>query len=402
MSKCLICNHQLQEFLDLGTQPCANAFVSKEKCTNEQYTYHLRLGLCPNCSNVQTMDRPEKEQMFNKEYAYYSSTNEPMVKHFKETSDLFKNRFLKKDSLIVEIGSNDGVFLKNFEDYKHLGIEPSENVAQRAMERGLKVWSKFFNDDTAQEISTSLGKADLIFAANVFGHVEEINSIVSGIKNNLKESGVFAFEIYYLPSMVKNKSFDLIYDEHIFFYTLKSLNYLFNSHGLELFDCEIISVHGDSIRGYVGHKGCHPKTKQLQDLVQKERELKLDTITPLRYFADSIAKKRDDILNLVESLKLSGKMIAGYGATAKSTTLLNYCNLNNESISFIVDNTPFKQGKLSPLTNIPIIPEEEFNTKQPDYTILFAWNYAKEIMTKQQDYNGKWILIHPQVEVIND
>ena len=403
MGQCLVCNHTLQPFLDLGTQPSANKLLKASELDQPEFTYQLKVGFCEKCFNVQTLDRPAKEQMFQENYAYYSSTSLPMVEHFKNTASILKDRFNDEDFFIVEVGSNDGVFLQNFKDGPHLGIEPSGNVAKVAKEKGIECWNDFFHKETAQNIINEQGKANIIFAANVFGHVEALNSIVEGIKLLLKERGVFSFEIYYLPEMIKRNSFDLIYDEHLFFYTLSSLQNLFAKQDLELFDVDMIPVHGGSIRGYVSHTGAYPKSNKFREALQQEEENGFGTLKPLQEFSHNVSKVKEDLLSLLTELKTQGKKIAGYGATAKSTTVLNYCDIDKDAVDFIVDNTPFKQGKYTPGKHIPIIPEEEFLKNPPDYTILFAWNYADTIMAKQKAYNengGKWILIHPEVQVL--
>ena len=246
----------------------------------------------------------------------------------------------------------------------------------------------------------SFGKADFVFIANVIGHVEELTIILQGVKACLSDKGQFVFEIYYLPEMLKRGTFDLIYDEHIFYYTLLNFNITLNRYGLELFDVEFIPVHGGSIRGYVSHLDAYEKSETLLKRIEEERSKSLDTIAPLNKFAVKVAKIKDDLSSLVVGLKQQGHKIAGYGATAKSTTLLNYCDLTNNEIDYVVDSTPFKQGKYTPGSHIPILPEDEFTNNPPDYTILFAWNYQDAIMKKQEGYSGKWIFIHPEVKAI--
>lgn len=404
MSDCLICGHSLKASLDLGLQPRANALLTKVENISEEYKFRLVVGFCENCKNTQTLKRPQKEEMFQENYAYFSSANTPMIEHFQKTASHLKDRFnISSNSFVIEIGSNDGVFLKNFLNIPHLGIEPSSNVATKSRAIGISCWDVFFNEETSQKITNEMGKANLIFAANVFGHVEEIHSILKGINNSLSSDGVFVFEIYYLPSIIENKSFDLIYDEHIFYYTLNSLKYLFSIHELELFDFDKLTVHGGSIRGYVCHKGQRNINENLISAFDYEIANGYNTPAPLESMQRFVEKIRNDFIKLLTELKKSGHKIAGYGATAKSTTILNFSQVGTELIDFIADSTPFKQDKFTPGSHIPIKSEEYFTKNMPDYTVLFAWNYQDSIIKKQKLYNergGKWIVLHPEVAIL--
>lgn len=406
MSYCLICFADLEPFFDLGIHPSANSLLEEHELSQDEYTYPLSVGFCHKCNNVQTLTRPNKEHMFKETYSYFTSANKPMVEHFADTAQVIKQRYkpdTDEDFFIVEMGSNDGVFLQHFKDGHHLGIEPSSNVAFSARRKGINCWTNFFDFSTANDIVDDHGEADVIFAANVFAHVEDVNSIVNGIKILLKPDGVFVFEIYYLPQMVKLTSFDLIYDEHIYYYSLSSLESLFDRYNLEMFDIEHLSVHGGSIRGYVSHAGRYKKTQSYLETYEKEKAEGFGTIEPLQGFAQRADKIKKDLRELFKSIKAEGKMVVGYGATAKSTTILNYCDLTKDDIDYIVDSTPYKQHKYTPGHHIKIVPESEFESLNADYTILFAWNYAEAIMNKQKVYTergGKWIVMHPDVRVV--
>lgn len=408
MKQCLICSTPIIPFLDLGKHPRANAFLVAGENIQE-YFYELELCFCPNCLIVQTLERPPKEVMFNENYAYYTSVNQPMVVHFKNAANKITENLMCDDSFIVEIGSNDGVFLQNFLNYKHLGIEPSLNVLDQAIKKNIDCWGTFFSDNVAKEIVDKKGQADVIYAANVFGHTENINEILSGIKTLLKNNGTFVFEIYYLPKLIEQCSFDLIYDEHIFYYTLHSLVNMFTRYDLELYDVDELTVHGGSIRGYV-HNSKNNSMKQyrkdqsnIHSMLYAEKSAGYLTDLPLITFSSQVELIKNDFVSLLKKIKSEGKTIAGYGATAKSTTVLNYCCAKEKLIDFIVDSTPTKQGKYTPGTHVPIHSEHYFVKNPPDYTILFAWNYAEQIMNKQKWYSergGKWILLHPEVKVI--
>lgn len=403
---CLICGGKLELVLDLGRQPRANAFIANGELTNDEYFYELKLGFCESCMLTQTFDRPNKEKMFNERYAYHTSVNQPMLKHFAETADILKK--ICDTDFVVEIGSNDGAFLRHFIQGDHLGIEPSLNVIDDAMKQGIDCWGTFFSEKVANQIVKTKREASLIYAANVFGHVEEMNDVLAGVKTLLSPRGTFVFEIYYLPSILKNNSFDLIYDEHIFYYTLSSLKRLLNNFNLRLVDFSMMDdIHGGSIRCYVEHDTCLQQRRLTsQELIKQltwEVDNGFETIEPLRSFAGNVKRTGDDLIELFSRLKDEGKSIVGYGATAKSTTVLNYCHLGTEMLDFIVDSTPCKQGTLSPGTHVPVVPEDEFKQNPPDYAVLFAWNYAEQIMNKQRWFSergGKWILLHPNVMIV--
>lgn len=390
--------------LDLGEQPQANAFLSLQQTFEAENKYTLKLCKCDVCDQVQTYERPKPQAMFNENYAYYTSVNQPMVKHFREVSTQLKKRF--NTNFVVEIGSNDGAFLQNFKDSEHLGIEPSLNVLNVAMDKGINCWGTFFSENVAREIVSKHGQASIVYAANVMGHVENINDVLAGVSTLLdKHSAVFVFEIYYLPSIVERNEFDLIYDEHIFYYTLHSLQKLLQKHFMHIFDAEKISVHGGSIRCYACSSWCNEREKSSQytRLLNEEKAKKFDTLEPLWNFSERIVNLRDKARDLLNGLVNDGKTIAGYGATAKSTTVMNYLNLNVSHIKYIVDSTPRKQGTFSPGTHVPIMPESHFRSSPVDYAILFAWNYAEQIMNKNKwfaERGGKWILLHPEPRIV--
>ena len=405
MDKCLICDSEYSPFVDFGLMPIANAFATKEQIKNE-YTFPMKVGFCGNCNMVQLVEQPEREKMFHENYAFFSSTSNYMKEHFKlfanSVSDL---QDLNEDSFVVEVGCNDGILLENFiiDNIPCLGIEPSKNVAQVAMEKGIEVITHFFDRPLAENILQSYQKADVILSANVMCHIPYMHSIYDGVKTLLKEDGVFMFEDPYLGEIIEKTSFDQIYDEHVFLFSALSVKYLANMHDLELVNVEPQITHGGSMRYTIAHKGIKKVSQNVVKLIGQEKKLGLDKKQSYLGFTDNINKIKNDLINLLTKLKNDGKKVVAYGATSKSTTVTNYFGITPDLVECIYDTTPIKQNKFSPGAHIPVLPYDQFRESDPDYVLLFAWNHATEIMKKESDYmanNRHWITYIPNVEVI--
>jgi methylation protein EvaC len=385
--------------------PIANAFATKEQIKNE-YTFPMKVGFCGNCNMVQLVEQPDREKMFHENYAFFSSTSNYMKEHFKLfTNSVSELQDLNENSFVVEVGCNDGILLENFiiENIPCLGVEPSENVAQVAMEKGIEVIMKFFDRPLAEHILQSHQKADAILSANVMCHIPYIHSIYDGVKTLLKEDGVFIFEDPYLGEIIEKTSFDQIYDEHVFLFSALSVNYLANMHDLELVNVEPQITHGGSMRYTIGHKGVKIVSQSVINLIKKEKKLGLDKKQSYLNFTDNVNKIKNDLINLLTKLKNDGKKVVAYGATSKSTTVTNYFGITTDLVECIYDTTPIKQNKLSPGAHIPVLPYDQFRESNPDYVLLFAWNHATEIMKKESDYMGHdrhWITYIPNVKVI--
>ncbi len=405
MSNCLICDNEYTPFVDFGNMPIANAFSLKEELIDE-YTFRMQVGFCSKCKMVQLVEQPDREKMFHDNYAFFSSTSSYMVDHFK----LFANSVaelqdLNKNSFVVEIGSNDGILLQNFNNMNvpSLGIEPSKNVANVAINKGMNVLSEFFDQPLAQRILNSYQQADAILSANVMCHIPYMHSIYKGVKVLLKDDGVFIFEDPYLGEIIEKTSFDQIYDEHVFLFSAISVNNLANMHGLELIDVEAQITHGGSMRYTLAHKGMKHISKNVADLIEKEMVLGLDDNKSYLGFTDSVNQIKRNLIELLTDLKSQGKKIVAYGATSKSTTVTNYFGITPNLVESIYDTTPIKQNKFSPGAHIPVLPYDQFHDSNPDYVLLFAWNHAAEIMKKEKDYmsnNKYWITYIPQVKII--
>ena len=402
MSDCKTCDSKLEPFISFGKQPIANNFLDKTSLSNEEYFFDMEVALCPDCSMVQLLEQPSREKMFHDNYAFFSGTSEYMKSHFQRFSNEMNHRFLnREDPFVVEIGCNDGIMINNFKELgiRHLGIEPSKNVANVAIKKGINTIVDFFDYDLAQKITKKNGLADLIVSANVICHIPDYNSILKGVKCLLNEKGVFVYEDPYLGAILEKTSYDQIYDEHVFLFSAISVSKNVERHGLELVDVEAQSTHGGSMRYFIAHKGAYNVSEQVTLLIEEEKQQGLDNIEKMQVFTSNVERSKNDLVELLKNLKREGKKVVGYGATSKSTTILNYCQIGPDLIDFISDTTPIKQGKYTPGTHIPVRPYSEFENSPPEYTILFAWNHKQEIMKKEHRYKGKWITYIPTVHI---
>jgi len=405
MKKCLICEESIEPFISFGQMPIANGFLSPEQFADE-YFFELQVAFCPKCTMVQLAERVDPEKMFHQEYAFYSSTSTGMAIHFKNMADWVKENYLKsQDPFVVEIGSNDGIMLQNFAKagIHHLGIDPSQNVAQVAMDKGIQTICEFFDERIVREILSNHGQADVFLGANVMCHIPDLHSVFSGIKLLLKPGGLLIFEDPYLGDIVEKVSYDQIYDEHVFYFTVQSVSHLAGLHGLEVVDVIPQNVHGGSMRYMLAHKGAHKVSAAVTDQLAKENELGLHRSETYIELHNAIKRSRDALIKMLRELKQQNKRVVGYGATSKSTTVTNYCGITPELVEFISDTTPIKQGKFSPGAHIPVRSYQEFTNNYPDYALLFAWNHAQEIMAKEEKFcrsGGKWLVYVPEIKVL--
>ncbi|MDR1255181.1 MAG: class I SAM-dependent methyltransferase [Puniceicoccales bacterium] len=401
-SKCKICSQEVQQVLSFGKMPIANGFLKADDF-HQEYFFELACGFCEHCKTFQLLHQTDPSQMFHEQYAFYTSTSRYMSAHFEAMALNYIQHWLpnKKDPFVIELGSNDGTMLKHFAErgIRHLGIEASQNVAEIARKNGVETRCCFFNDTTAEEIKQNYGKVDLISVANV--HFSNMNEVAKGVSLLLKDHGIFVFENPYLGNIIKNVAYDQIYDEHAFIFGLNSVSNIFEREGLEVFHVEAQETHGGSIRYYLCHKGKHSKRSSVMELLHQENDvLNLNRVETYRTFAKNCEQRQQELVALLKKLQAEGKRVVGYAATAKSTTILNYCSIGPKLISCIYDTTPIKQGKYSPGMHIPIKPYTADWYKTADYVVLFAWNHAKEIFEKESEFTkngGQWILFTPQI-----
>jgi len=395
----------IEPFMSFGRMPIANGFLSPAQFAHE-YFFELQVAFCPECGMVQLAEQVKPEKMFHENYAFFSSTSSGMATHFKQLADLLIKDYLKSPNpFVVEIGSNDGIMLQNFANagLRHLGIEPSRNVAQVARDKGVQTVCRFFDEIVARDIIVENGQADVFLGANVMCHIPNLHSVVAGIKILLKPNGLLIFEDPYLGDIVEKTSYDQIYDEHVFYFSLKSISYLMGQYELEVVDVIPQNVHGGSMRYIVAHKGARTVSEAVVRQLAQEEVLGLHKLETYQRLHQAIERSRDDLMKQLHDLKHQNKRVVGYGATSKSTTVTNYCGITPDLVEFISDTTPIKQGKFSPGAHIPVRPYEEFAADYPEYALLFAWNHAAEIMAKEQNFRragGKWLVYVPRVEVL--
>ncbi|MFB9627921.1 methyltransferase domain-containing protein [Nonomuraea helvata] len=399
--RCRICSGRLEQVADFGRQPLSDAFREPAE-QRAEFFFRLAVGVCGSCSMVQLMEEVPRERMFHDGYPYLSSGSSVMREHFAGFAQRVMSE--RSDPFVVELGCNDGVMLGNLAraGVRHLGVEPSGGVADRAAAQGVRVCKEFFESGVAERIRATDGPADVIYAANTLCHIPYIGSILRGVATLLGPDGVFVFEDPYLGDVVRLTSFDQIYDEHFFLFSAGSVQRMAAPYGLELVDVERLDVHGGEVRYTLAGKGAREQSAAVRDLLADEAAQGIATAAALRAFAGRAADNRDRLVALLTELRERGASVAGYGATAKSATVLNYCGIGPDLIPFIVDTTPAKQGRLTPGSHIPIRGPEAFRDPYPDYAVLFAWNHAAEIMAKEREFReagGQWILYVPEVHV---
>lgn len=407
VSRCRVCDSPIDAFMSFGRMPIANGFLTANEIPNE-YFFELAPAFCSACGMFQIMEQPEPEKMFHEQYAFFSSTSRHMQAHFESfTNDVLRQVLAgRANPFVVELGSNDGIMLRHFQSrgIRHLGIEPSINVADVARGHGINTISEFFGRKLADDIVAEHGHADAILAANVMCHIPDLPGVAAGAQRLLKPDGVFIFEDPYLGDMIAKTSYDQIYDEHVFIFSVNSVARAFAMHGLELIDVMPQTTHGGSMRYMLAPKGSRVVSAAVGDALAKERAQGLDQGATYLRFKQNCETSRGLLMQTLEKLPGQGKRVVGYGATSKSTTVTNYCGITPDHVEFISDTTPIKQGKLSPGAHIPVKPYTEFTRQYPDYALLFAWNHATEIREKESAFiaaGGRWIVYVPEVKIVS-
>ena len=393
--KCKITNKKIRPFMSFGKMPIANGFIKKEDFDNE-FFFNMEVGFSEDLSLFQLKDHPSPEQMFNSKYPFFTGSSEYMKIHFSKYAQFIKDNYLNDNSKIIEIGSNDGTFLQNFKNSNldYVGFEPSANVAEVANKNGIKTLNNFFNQNSIDQINKFINKTDVIYAANVICHVPDLNDLIKSVDKLLSKEGVFTFEEPYLGAMFEKTSYDQIYDEHIFMFSGSSIKKIFDLFDLELIDLIKQPTHGGSMRYVIGRKGSHIINPNVEKILGEEKFNNLDNSNSCENFKINCQNSKIKLKKTLHDYKEQGKKIAGYAATSKSTTILNYCEIGTETIDYICDTTDEKINKYSPGMHIPIVPIDYFRNNMPDIAYLFAWNHKEEIFNKEikfNDENRQWI-----------
>ena len=393
--KCRICSSKnLEKFLSLGESPLANNFLKKEDLEKEELKFPLELVFCNICQLVQLSYVVDPKLMF-KNYVYVSSTSNTFRQHFtKMAEDLKKDFNLDENSLAIDVGSNDGVLLNGLQKFniKVTGVEPATNVAKIAEENGVETINNFFNKEVVNKIIDKKGKADVVTACNVFAHIDNINSVIENVKLLLKDSGIFVIEVQYLVNTIEDMTFDNIYHEHLSYYSLTALKYFFEKRNMEIFNVIKILTHGGSLRVFTQQKNSKRKINEnVNKILDHEKKIGINNIEVYKEFADKVYSVKEKLNSYMQNIKKGNRIIVGYGAPAKSTTLLNFCSIRKKEIDYIIDDNPLKIGLYTPGTHIPILSSGELEKNTPDYIIILAWNFAPEILEKTKKYADKGV-----------
>ena len=407
--QCRFCKTELEhEFVDLYNAPASNSFLTRQQLNEPETFYPLKVFVCHHCFLVQVDEYKSSEAIFNNEYVYFSSYSTSWLEHSKRYVETVSERFgLNKDSLVVEIASNDGYLLQYFVEKKVpvLGIEPTANTAEAARQKGVATITEFFGTQLAERLAAEGKQADLFLGNNVLAHVPDIVDLVAGMKIILKPQGVITMEFPHLVQLVNNNQFDTIYHEHFSYLSFYTIKNIFGSQGLELFDVEELPTHGGSLRIYAKHadNASQPVTSNVQNLLDKEISHGINDLAYYKGFQQRALEVKLDLLSFLIQQKREGKKVAAYGAAAKGNTLLNYSGVKNDLILFVVDANPSKQGKFLPASHIPVVNEAVLKETKPQYVIILPWNIRDEI-TQQlhyiREWGGQFVVFIPKLEVV--
>lgn len=406
--KCRFCNTALEHtFVDLGMSPFSNSYISPEKANAMEPFYPLHTRVCTKCWLVQLPMYETSEHIFS-DYAYFSSYSDSWLAHAKVYTETMKQRFgLSLGSAVIEIASNDGYLLQYFKQagIPVLGIEPAKNVAEVAIRAGVPTIVKFFGEQTARELVTNGKQADLLLGNNVLAHVPDLNDFVKGMKILLKPTGVITMEFPHLQRLVDECQFDTIYHEHFSYFSFVTVEQVFARHGITLFDVDELPTHGGSLRIYGCHRedGSKPISNRIVELREREKRLGYTAIDLYNSFAEKVMATKRDILSFMIDARRQGKRIVGYGAPAKGNTLLNYCGIRTDMMSYTVDRNPHKQGHFLPGTRLPIHAPERIRESKPDYVVILPWNLKDEVISQMahiREWGGQFVVMIPEVTII--
>jgi SAM-dependent methyltransferase len=407
MANCRFCHATLHRtFVDLGTSPLCESFLTRQQLNQMEPFYPLHAYVCETCFLVQVEEYVAPEGIFS-EYAYFSSYSKAWLEHAKSYTEMIVSRLgLDDTSQVIELGSNDGYLLQYFmgRGIRVLGVEPAGNVAAAAIARGVPTTARLFGLETARELLAEGHHPDLIVGNNVLAQVTDLNGFVAGMKVLLKPGGVITMEFPHLLRLMDENQFDTIYHEHFSYFSLISAEQIFAAHGLTLFDVEEMWTHGGSLRIYARHREdeARPVGPRVRALLSREKAIGLDRPNRYAAFAEQARETKRRLLEFLVGAKRQGKSIAGYGAPGKGNTLLNYCGIRTDFLDYTVDRNPYKHGRFTPGTHIPIFPPNKIFETRPDYVLILPWNLKDEIMEQMsavQSWGGQFVVPIPDVKV---
>jgi SAM-dependent methyltransferase len=407
MANCRFCHAPLHRtFVDLGMSPLCESFLTPQQLNQMEPFYPLHAYVCETCFLVQVEEYVAPEGIFS-EYAYFSSYSKAWLEHAKSYTEMIVSRLgLDDTSQVIELGSNDGYLLQYFmgRGIRVLGVEPAGNVAAAAIARGVPTTARLFGLETARELLAEGHHPDLIVGNNVLAQVTDLNGFVAGMKGLLKPGGVITMEFPHLLRLMDENQFDTIYHEHFSYFSLMSAEQIFAAHGLTLFDVEEMWTHGGSLRIYARHREdeARPVGPRVRALLSREKAIGLDRPNRYAAFAEQARETKRRLLDFLVGAKRQGKSIAGYGAPGKGNTLLNYCGIRTDFLDYTVDRNPYKHGRFTPGTHIPIFPPDKIFETRPDYVLILPWNLKDEIMEQMsavQSWGGQFVVPIPDVKV---
>lgn len=407
---CAFCrSRSIEQILDLGNVALAGAFLKPDQFAREPY-FRLRVFFCSDCFALQLLDVPDPKLLFEN-YFYFSSAIGSLREHFFDYAGEVVSRFLIPErSTVVEIGCNDGILLKPLADHgvrKPIGVDPATNVIKTIADERITIINSFFNRAVAAEIRSAHGPAQLVAANNVFAHIPEINDVTQGVAELLDDDGVFVFEVHYLGSVVQGLQYDMIYHEHLYYYSLLALDNHFARHGLVVFDLKKISIHGGSIRYYVcktSSRHASSASNRVKSLREHEIRQGYNRVETFQHFAMEIELRKNSLLEFLQRARKSGRRVAGYGASGRANTIIQYCGITRDHMQYIIDDAPAKWGYYTPGSHLEIRSRDALETETPDYLLVLAWGYLNEIAQKcgrYMDGGGKLLSPLPEVRLIS-
>lgn len=405
IAACRMCGAAVEDFLAFGNMPLANELVNDTAAAQRQDRFPLTLAFCPRCSLVQLRETVAAQRLFQ-DYVYLSSTSASFVAHAATLADrLVRERALEPASRVIEIASNDGYLLQHYarRGIAVLGIEPARNIAQIARQRGIETLPEFFSSRLARQLRAEGMAADVVHLHNVLAHVSDPPDTATGIAALLKPDGVGVVEVPYLLDFIDRLEFDTVYHEHLCYLALTPLLRLFDNAGLQVFDVERIPVHGGSLRLFIRHRRDRMALPRVAALQEEERRWGVAAPTTYRTFAERVRRFQPALREFLADLRGNGRSVAAYGASAKGSTLVNYCGIGDDLLEFVADLSPLKQGRCMPGVGIPIVPPSRLLERRPDYVLLLAWNFADEIVRQQAEYvraGGRFVVPLPQPAVL--
>lgn len=408
-TECRSCkNASLSKVIDLGYVPLAGGFIEKKNLKNiKEYFYPLTLSLCNNCKTLQTTEVINQDRLF-KDYYYHSSSIKTLVNHFNNNAEELRKKVKNSSNkFIIEIGCNDGSFIKALREkkFKTLGIDPATNIVAPLIKKGFPIINDYFSSKLASEILKKYEKADFITSSNTLAHIENIYDVFIGIKKLLKKKGELIMEVHYLKTLIEQFQYDMIYHEHQYYWSTLSLSKVLDIIGLQINDLKLIPTHAGSIRFYIGHKGVKNISNNVKLQIKAEKELGLDKALFYKSFLAKINSKKIILQKLLEKIISENKTIAGYGASGRGTILSAFSNLNESTIKYIIDDSKAKQGAYTPGNHLRIVSSKILNEPtRPDYVLLFAWSFIDEIKKRNSTYlnsGGKFIVPLPKVKIVD-